>query len=164
MAEEKEKKHEIMSVEQHGNVGNANAKKWDFETAKKLFENIILWMKEDDFNFLEIVYLSQNRHGKNTLRYLIKEYDNTVGELQSLHEEIKTIQEARIQKLGFLDKINTTMAIFILKNNHGYKDRFEGKIDGDFKGEVNVKHGIPDAQLAAIGEAFVQAAVSNSRK
>lgn len=164
MAEEKNEKQENSESKQHGNVGNDNAKKWDFETAKTLFENIIEWMKSDDNNFLEIDYLAQNKHGKNTLKYLIKEYDNSDEELATLHEVIKTIQEARIQKLGFAEKINTTMAIFILKNNHGYKDRFEGKIDGDFKGEVNVKHGIPDAQLAALGEAFVQAAVSNSRK
>ena len=53
-------------------------------------------------------------------------------ELFEAIKEIDEILEVRIAKAGMTNEINTTMAIFCLKNNHGWKDKTENETT--FKG------------------------------
>lgn len=56
----------------------------------------------------------------------------TKFELFEAIKEIDEILEVRIAKAGMTNEINTTMAIFCLKNNHGWKDKTENETT--FKG------------------------------
>ncbi len=46
--------------------------------------------------------------------------------IQELYKQIETVLEGRLVGQSARGKLNPTMAIFVLKNKHGYKDQSEG--------------------------------------
>lgn len=135
--------------------GNDNAQVWDFSKAKKIFEELIEWQNADLQNIFIVSFLASRKLHKSVLTYLLDKYDNTDGELKKLEEVAKTIQESRLVDLGFKDVGNVTMAIFLLKNNHGYKDRYENDNTINLLGEVGVKSALTDEQLAVLAKIVV---------
>lgn len=136
--------------------GNTNAQVWDFETAKKLFTDLIDWLNADLQNVFIISFLAERKIHKSTLDYLIDTYDNEAKELRDLEKTAKTIQEARLVDLGFKNVGNPTITIFLLKNNHGYKDRYENDNTNNLTGGVEVKGALTDEQLAIIAKSVVR--------
>jgi len=51
-------------------------------------------------------------------------------------EKLKEIQRHKLLLLALANKINTGMAIFILKNNHGWSDKQELKHSGEIGGQA----------------------------
>jgi hypothetical protein len=143
---------------------NDNAKVWDFEKAKKLFTELIEWMRADLQNIFIVSFLSEKGLHKSTLTYLVEHYDMN-SELSEMAKVADTMQEAKLVDLGFKGVGNPTITIFILKNNHGYKDKFETdnrneNLNVDI-GEV--KRAIPNDRLSQLAEFIVSAEARNGR-
>ena len=75
----------------------------------------------EDINLYKIEYLASMYLSKELISDLCAKFD-------SFSELIKTadvMQEAKILKYASLNKLNSAISIFCLKNHHGYKDRQE---------------------------------------
>ena len=109
-----------------GQLGNKNAEKWTEEEALKLGNDLLDWMKADD-NFWVKEYLINNDLNDTLTNYLSHKYDS----FSSLVEKAFSIQEKKLVSNGLKNKWNNAMAIFVLKNKHGYKDKTE--VDNNVK-------------------------------
>lgn len=101
--------------------GNKNAEKWTLELAEE-FCNKVLDIIENNKKIRTI--------GKACLE--AGKYENILDHFNTkfgfVFDSIKRAKEIAKQKLiedGLNNDVNTTMAIFILKNNHDMKDRSE---------------------------------------
>jgi len=111
-----------------GKIGNKNAEKWTEKKALKLGNDLIDWLNlppkiNDDGNLISvnifmIEFLTKNGFSKELTSDLANKFDS----FSDLLKRAKEIQEAKIVKYSIMNKINTTMSIFCLKNNHGWKD------------------------------------------
>ena len=98
---------------------NKNAEKWTLEEAEK-FCNNVLQILEDDHKVRTLGKACLMAGGYETIINYFEEKYKTV------FEPIKKAREIAKERLidNALDNdVNTTMAIFILKNNHNMKDR-----------------------------------------
>ena len=91
-------------------------------------EEEIIWMKTylNSSDGENIVFKKELCHLRN---YSYNEFATYVNkfELFDAIKEVDEILEVRIAKAGMTNEINTTMAIFCLKNNHGWKDKTENE-------------------------------------
>lgn len=113
-----------------GQLGNKNAEKWTEEEALKLGNDLLDWMKADD-NFWVKEYLIDNDINEKATNYLSHKYDSFL----TLLERAFSIQEKKLVSNGLKNKWNNAMAIFVLKNKHGYKDKTE--VDSNVKVEYD---------------------------
>ena len=101
-----------------GKKGNKNAEKW---TEKKLVEignGLIEWLKEKSTNvFVDEYLLYEHDFDPGNLSRYTKKHDS----FEELIKKAKSIQELKLRK--YASKMSVPMAIFCLKNNHGYKDK-----------------------------------------
>lgn len=109
-------------------LGNKAAEKWTLEDAMKIGEDLISWMKakneygEDNGNiFYEDFLILENDYYEELISYLCKKFDPFL----KLIKKAKKIQELKLVKYGVADRLQAAMTIFVLKNNHGYKDKSE---------------------------------------
>ena len=113
-----------------GQLGNKNAEKWTEDEALKLANNLIDWLAVDE-NFWVKEYLVNNDLNDTLTNYLSHKYDS----FSSLLEKAFSIQEKKLVSNGLKNKWNNAMAIFVLKNKHGYKDKTE--VDSNVKVEYD---------------------------
>jgi hypothetical protein len=109
----------VVEKRKGGQLGNKNAQKWTEVKAMKLGRGILAWFEEDKDHILFEDYFREIGLYRRLLAYLQKTFPSFLA----LIEECRQIQESRIVNLGLQNKINVGMCIFILKNNHGYKDQ-----------------------------------------
>lgn len=103
-----------------GQPGNKNAEKWTEEEALKLGNELIEWMSFDE-NFWVKEFLTNNDLNEKTSNYLKDKFLS----FSTLLEKAFAIQEKKLVSNGLKNKWNNAMAIFVLKNKHGYKDKTE---------------------------------------
>lgn len=115
--------------------GNKYHEKWTEKDALKLADDLIAWLQVeptyeltasggkriDKVNLYKIDFLSRRGLSKTKIRDLCNRFPSFCLKI----EEADLIQESRLLKYGSENKINTTIAIFSLKNCHGYADRQE---------------------------------------
>lgn len=110
-----------------------------FEKGNKLSEK---WNLEKTIEFCKEVYsYVKNNEDCSSLTKALTElggYDDLLCYLENKHKkeydfkpikESKDIVKARLIEKGLYNKVNSTMAIFILKNNHDMADKVETKND-----------------------------------
>lgn len=82
-------------------------------------------------------------------RRTLLNYEKTEG----YEEFFLTIKRAKLRvqenliKRGLLGDYNSTLSIFLLKNNHDYKDQIENKHSGDKENPIEHKHTIEDHKV-----------------
>lgn len=98
---------------------------WTEEAAMALASALEAWMEEDEEHIFFQEYLAKHRIRNATIANLSSKYP----EFQKIIKDLKVIQEYRINRLALKQKINPVMAIFLLKNHHGYTDKQEIKTE-----------------------------------
>ncbi len=119
-----------------------------FEKGNKVSEK---WNLDKTIEFCEEVYsYVKNNEDCSSLTKALTElggYDDLLCYLENKHKkeydfkpikESKDIVKARLIEKGLYNKVNSTMAIFILKNNHDMADKVEQKQDLNVN-SVNLK-------------------------
>lgn len=103
-----------------GQPGNKNALKWSDSDLIQIGEELLKWMNQDQNIWFEKFLMS-----KGLYRDFVSDRAENCKSFAELIKKAKQMQEARIAEFALHNKINTTMSIFLLKNNHGYRDRQE---------------------------------------
>ena len=117
------------------------------EGASGLVVELIKWLKEDKPDNIYYKYFLAH---KGLYPGILKRIERKFPDLSIWFEKAKYIQEAKICHYATNNKINANFAIFMLKNQHDYKDKSEQikKIDitNRFEGmeESDVKRAISD--------------------
>jgi len=104
-------------------AGIGRPKKLTKDEAIKLGQELIEWMEADEKNVFVAKFIS----GRGISRQVLKNTQEYYEEFKELYEIAKFMQEARLLDLGGRQKLNAAIAIFSLKNNHGYADKVEQK-------------------------------------
>lgn len=109
-----------------GQPKNNNAEKWTEEKALELGNKLIEWMRSQPQNiwFQDFLYI-QNDYEYNILHYLSEKFDS----FSTLKKKADAIQEFKMQRYANSKYINPTIAVFNLKNKHGWTDRREDKLE-----------------------------------
>lgn len=111
-------------------IGNEHNKKWRLENAQELVNDVLEYVKNRNDCF-SIAYACSDLGYYETILYHLKDHVKGLD-----FEPIKVAKEiikARLINLGVKGDTNATMSIFVLKNNHGMKDKTEH--DHTTKGE-----------------------------
>lgn len=113
--------------------GNKYNEVWNLETTEKFFEDIL-------------TYIQENKKCRSIAEACVElgQYEDLVGYLCNKFKEkdfrpikkAKDIVKTRLVNQGLDGEANPTMAIFILKNNHGMSDRQQTDITTNGK-ELN---------------------------
>ena len=113
--------------------GNKNHEIWTFEDATKYMELVLNYVIENtDCVSIQEAACNTGEY-KDVITYLERKYNiefSTIKRANSIIEE-------RTYKNALSGKYNSTMAIFGLKNNHGWKDKTETDITTNGK-ELNL--------------------------
>ena len=117
-----------------GQPGNKNAQKWTEQSALALGEEMIQWMlaKPSNIYFKEFLVMHKGLYS-TVINWLSDNYQSFF----SLKKRAMEIQEIKLLKYAGAKGCHSTMAIFSLKNNHGYRDRQE--ISGDTDSPLHLK-------------------------
>lgn len=111
-----------------GQPKNKNAEKWSEAEALSLGNRLIDWLKESRTNiFMKDFLILQNDYYNDLIVYLSEKYTS----FSELIKRAKEIQEIKLLQNSTENNINPTMTIFILKNNHGWKDKQEVEHTGE---------------------------------
>jgi hypothetical protein len=88
-------------------------------TEERIMELLEILNKYIDENEIPMVseFCYKNNISRDTF-YRIPQFSDT-------KKKLKEKQESQLAKAGLTNKVNVTMAIFMLKNNHGWTDRHE---------------------------------------
>jgi hypothetical protein len=97
-------------------------KKLTQNEAIKLGQELLAWLKEDRNIFMSL-FLAE----KGLSRQNLKDLQEYYPEFKTLVEQAKHLQEAKLMEMGAKNRINVVMALFCLKNHHGYADKLETK-------------------------------------
>ena len=110
---------------------NKNAEKWTLKEATKLFDSCLETAKDKDLDCNDFIgeVAQENNSYLTQLDYLKEKFP----ELEKTYKAIKNYCEANCFRNGKKGEIVPSLAIMILKSNHGWTDRAEtthkGKID-----------------------------------
>lgn len=117
--------------------GNDNAEKWTLEKTNELFDKILEQVKSDKkCRSISEAALEVGEY-EGLVLYLEKKFSDTVFlSIKKAREIVKN----RLVNQGLDGDANSTMAIFILKNNHGFRDKIE--TENTNKNE-NYNHEVP---------------------
>ena len=100
--------------------GNTNAEKWDIERTEMFFDDILKYIqKNTNCRSLSEAVIEVGEY-EELISYLLNKYPDTV--FKSI-KRAKDIVKNRLVKQGLDGEANSTMAIFILKNNHNMTDK-----------------------------------------
>jgi hypothetical protein len=109
--------------------GNKYNEKYDYKTAKAFFEDSLKKVKSDK----QICYIGSLATKMNTYRQLYDYLLDRFKDLDTIKKEIDGILESRVAEKAMNNEVNSTFAIFMMKNNHGWKDKQESEHTGEIK-------------------------------
>ena len=127
------------NIDPHGGVkikkGDKIAQKWTEELALIFADSLISWMNEADENIFyeEFIFMVAKKMPEfeifkinvDTPGYLSKTYSSFLERI----EEAKKIQELKLKKFGAFDKLNVSMAKFLLSAEHGLTEKREETVN-----------------------------------
>lgn len=109
--------------------GNKAAEKWTEERAIAFGMEMLNWMNKEDENifFEEFIFMIAPKleaYGDmsiraNTPAYLANKFES----FSNLLEQARKIQEIRLKKFSSFDKLNVSMAKFLLSAEHGLSEK-----------------------------------------
>lgn len=114
--------------------GNKNAEKWTEETVLEAVVLVYEYCKNHKTPFLGIALNALDFSAQRWSEWTKKFSDNKVV-LESI-KKTETLIEANLVEGGMKGDFNSTMAIFTLKNKHGWRDKKE--VDNNHSGKVEV--------------------------
>ena len=100
--------------------GNTNAEKWDLVTTEMFFDDILKYVQANPKCRSLSEAVVEIGEGEELISYLTNKYKDVV--FKSI-KRAKDIVKNRLVKQGLDGDANSTMAIFILKNNHNMTDK-----------------------------------------
>ena len=107
--------------------GNTASLVWTLEKTIDYCELILQYVKDNDKCRSLTTALTANNGYDDLLCYLQNKYKNEY-DFKPI-KEAKDLCKGRLVEQGLDNKVNPTMAIFILKNNHDMADKIEQKQD-----------------------------------
>lgn len=116
--------------------GNTASVKWTLESAEAFCVKVLDYIKENEKCRSMAKACSELGSYETQINYLVERFKNE-SEFKSI-KEAKEIIKGRLIEQGLDNKVNSTMAIFILKNNHDMADKVEQKQDLNVN-SVNLK-------------------------
>ena len=101
--------------------GNKAAEKWTEEKLLKIAHDLLKWQEEKETNiFFKEFLLKHDLYGD-----FLSNMQDKYNSFNVLIKKARKVQEQKVVKWAMANKLNVTMAIFFLKNHHGYKDKSE---------------------------------------
>jgi hypothetical protein len=94
--------------------------KWTEETALKLGQELIEWLKSDEDNIWFERFLYEE---KDLYPQIISEMSEKYVKFSELIKKAKKIQENKLVDGTLKHQLNPTMSIFVLKNHYQYTDK-----------------------------------------
>ena len=110
-----------------GYEDNQNALKWTLEKTKDFCQQVYEYVLEND-ECSSLTKALTSLGGYDELLCYLENKHKDKFDFQPI-KEAKDIVKARLIEKGLYNKVNPTMAIFILKNNHDMADKVEQKQD-----------------------------------
>jgi len=116
-------------------VGNKSAEKWNEEEALKFGNDLLDWMREADENifFDDFIYLV-NHKGKYAGKiyadlpgYLAKKFSSFLDIL----DICRKIEETKLKKFSAFDKLNASIAKFLLSAEYNYREKSDMTTKGE---------------------------------
>lgn len=112
----------------------ARPREWTAERIETLARELETWFLEDDTRMFYKGFYTPRRDL----------YPELISRLQSVNETFRQtikrldgVQEARLLDYALKRKVDVAMAIFLLKNKHGYADKIEQKVKSENKHVVS---------------------------
>jgi hypothetical protein len=99
--------------------------KWTDEKLIELAQELIDWLYED----MDNVFIQEFLIKKGLYKQFVSEHCLKNKEFSELLKIARETQEVKILKLAAMNRINTAIACFTLKNHHGYADKIEQTIE-----------------------------------
>lgn len=120
-----------------GQPGNTNNLKWTPEETQKHINDISNYVLEnDDCRSITLACVKCGTY-EDILTYFREKFTN--GEVDFLPiKRAMSVIKARLMEQGLENNVNSTMAIFILKNNHGMADKVEQKTEVKLEETVTI--------------------------
>lgn len=135
------------------NVGNKAAQVWTVESANAFIKKIHAYVVENEDCRSMATACANNDSYETVINYLERlEFAKDIDfkPIKKCHQLFKS----RLMEQGLENKVNATMAIFILKNNHGMSDKVENKNDNL---NINADKDITADEVKAIKNALKDA-------
>lgn len=99
--------------------GNTNAEKWTFEESEKFCNSVLAYIQKNKKCRSISEACTELEQYEELVSYLSKKHDTVFKSIKRAKDIVKN----RLVNQGLDGDANSTMAIFILKNNHNMKDR-----------------------------------------
>lgn len=109
-------------------IENTNAQKWTLENAQELFNDLLETVKNDTKCSSMAAATTKLGYYETLIQYLKDKFKNI--DFEPI-KECQDIIKARLIQKGLENEYNPTMSIFILKNNHGMKDKIDHTTGGE---------------------------------
>ena len=107
-------------------LGNQNNLVWTKEKALEYIKEVFEFVKDNEQCRSMSKACTETGHYETVLNYLQEKFDISDVDFKPI-KACKDIIKARLMEQALNNDANATMAIFILKNNHGMADKVETK-------------------------------------
>lgn len=107
--------------------GPKGPSKWTDEVVERIADELVAWFKSSPANW----YLMQFAIEYDYLACYFDDWAHRNEKFNVALKKAKQIQEARLVQLALARKVDTTMAIFALKNVAGWRDKQEHEHTGN---------------------------------
>ena len=124
-----------MKRKEGGQPDNTNAEKWTEDLALNMANELMAWMRDKPQNifYKEFFHINNNYH-PNLISNLAAKFKS----FSELIKMAKVMQEVKLQRHG--RGLGSAMAIFSLKNNHGFRDKVDHTTnDKEITSEITVR-------------------------
>lgn len=142
-----------------GTIDNKNAEKWTQETTMQVLNKILKLAMAGDAVYIGDALVQCGLYNQIWAFWKAKFKDDLL--VFETIKKIETIFEAYLVKNGLHGQINTTMAIFALKNNHNWTDKNETTINQQSTDQPDLSC-LTDAELEQL--AAIETKIRNHKK
>lgn len=109
-----------------GQIGNTNSLVWTKEKALEYIKQVFDFVEHNEQCRSMAKACTETGHYETLLYYLQEKFELSNVDFEPI-KACKDIIKARLMEQALNNDANATMAIFILKNNHGMADKVETK-------------------------------------
>lgn len=99
--------------------------KWTPERAEELAKQLDEWFMADESRVFWKSFFDVNKLDPD----LIQDLQSVSPAFSRTIKSLEALQERRLVERGMNNKANVAMAIFVLKNKHGYADKMESRVE-----------------------------------
>ena len=108
-------------------AGNKSAEKWTESEAMKFGFDLLAWMKEADENifFDDFIYLScdESKYAGSIYVGLMSYLSEKFTAFSNILEKCKEIEKTKLKKFSAFDKLNPSIAKFLLSAEYGLSEK-----------------------------------------